>query len=973
MAAPNLNGAAGIHESSKMASQNDNRFRNSEFYNWLQDHRSSTQSETTMTGMGNPKGIWTIEDDEYPIFLNYLHDWLFIKKQSPANFVERPRGGKEPKPILIDLDFKYPKEKNLERTFNMGHIQGFTHQVIEGLKAFFDLSSFDELRFFVCLRPIPYRAKDKDNKVKDGIHIECRDMSLSNEKQKVLRNWLLEQNAVSGAFEGTGFLDKDADVYDATSTNRQGWFFYGESKPEIPAYSLQEVFVYSPAMDEISTEPVEKYKPRQLLELLSIRYGIEADANDVREDAKEEYSRLLAWKPAAAEVTNQVIQPVGTVAAHGEKEKAGSSELTLMIRSAQKKNECTADDLAFIRSLVIECLSVKRAENYDDWKKVGWALNHISVNEAMSEKLFDLYMDFSRKSSKSSENNEVQLRREWNYMDRPTGQKKLQFASLQYWAREDNPGVFTKLIEEDLIRYVAIHTQNTHNHIAQIMSRLYGDQFKASTESKKTEWFTYQSEHHVWHQLKQGMDLRCKISNEVVDKVQKAREKAKIIYGRDESTGDLSELAAKRVKELLAVEKSLYTANFKDSVMKECAEELREEDFINRLNLNPYLMACKNGVLNLRVPYTGPDGKEKFKVEFRNGRPDDLISFVAGLEFGISEPIEYVPYDPDSEEAKDLNVFLSQIYPRPELRKFVLTLLSSCLEGMNREQGFYYFTGIGGNGKSKIIELMRMVLGEYQTGLAPTALTRKRPDSGAANPDIIAIKNKRFIYLQEPDEREPLNTSRMKQFSGEDIIEARGLYGDQEKFKVNGKLFLLCNALPPILSMDRGTWRRVKVVPHESCFVSEGDIKYPDLLAGLPNMFHKDMTLDLKLKKWRVAFLGLLVKTYEEVYCVEGLKEPAIIKESSMAYKERFDSFAAFRNVRIRKVIGERADFKIINIAYKNWCEWQGGTGRKLNQQDLKKRLEDEFGAPEDGKIFRGIQLFENDEDVEAWDLANPS
>ena len=76
MAAPNLNGAAGIHESSKMASQNDNRFRNSEFYNWLQDRRSSIQSETTMTGMGNPKGIWTIEDDEYPIFLNYLHEFL---------------------------------------------------------------------------------------------------------------------------------------------------------------------------------------------------------------------------------------------------------------------------------------------------------------------------------------------------------------------------------------------------------------------------------------------------------------------------------------------------------------------------------------------------------------------------------------------------------------------------------------------------------------------------------------------------------------------------------------------------------------------------------------------------------------------------------------------------------------------------------------------------------------------------------
>jgi putative DNA primase/helicase len=78
-----------------------------------------------------------------------------------------------------------------------------------------------------------------------------------------------------------------------------------------------------------------------------------------------------------------------------------------------------------------------------------------------------------------------------------------------------------------------------------------------------------------------------------------------------------------------------------------------------------------------------------------------------------------------------------------------------------------------------------MVLGDYVSSLQATALTRKRPESGAANPDIVSIRNKRFIYLQEPDEREPLNTSRMKQFSGEDIVEARGLFEDQQRFKIS--------------------------------------------------------------------------------------------------------------------------------------------------------------------------------------------
>ena len=145
--------------------------------------------------------------------------------------------------------------------------------------------------------------------------------------------------------------------------------------------------------------------------------------------------------------------------------------------------------------------------------------------------------------------------------------------------------------------------------------------------------------------------------------------------------------------------------------------------------------------------------------------------------------------------------------------------LASCLEGANKEQRYDTWIGVGGNGKSKLVDLVALTLGDYATSLQSTALTRKRPESGAANPDIIAVWKKRFIYLAEPDDGEPLNTSRMKQFTGEDVVEARGLFQDQQKFQITGKLFMLCNRLPPIHTNDRGTWRRVIAVPFESKFV----------------------------------------------------------------------------------------------------------------------------------------------------------
>jgi phage/plasmid-associated DNA primase len=264
---------------------------------------------------------------------------------------------------------------------------------------------------------------------------------------------------------------------------------------------------------------------------------------------------------------------------------------------------------------------------------------------------------------------------------------------------------------------------------------------------------------------------------------------------------------------------------------------------------------------------------------------------------------------------------------------------------------------------------MAMTLGDYCTSLQSTALTRKRPDSGAANPDIIAIRNKRFIYMAEPDDREPLNTSRMKQFTGEDVVEARGLFEDQTKFQINGKMFMLCNAFPPINTMDRGTWRRVRVVPFVSKFV---DSKTEEIDPA-QHIYERDNDLDRKLKRWRSVFLARLVDIYEKDYLNKGIgKIPDIIMNESMKYQESFDSVAKFINARIRIIPkqGYSAAIRDIFRIYKNWYESiGGGVGRKLSQIELYKRLSDKYGEPIDKKVFLHFRLFDDEAQIEEYEL----
>ena len=46
-----------------------------------------------------------------------------------------------------------------------------------------------------------------------------------------------------------------------------------------------------------------------------------------------------------------------------------------------------------------------------------------------------------------------------------------------------------------------------------------------------------------------------------------------------------------------------------------------------------------------------------------------------------------------------------------------MRFLSSCLSGEIREEKFYFWTGSGGNGKSKLVELIDFVLGDYSRSM----------------------------------------------------------------------------------------------------------------------------------------------------------------------------------------------------------------------------------------------------------------
>ena len=396
---------------------------------------------------------------------------------------------------------------------------------------------------------------------------------------------------------------------------------------------------------------------------------------------------------------------------------------------------------------------------------------------------------------------------------------------------------------------------------------------------------------------------------------------------------------------------------FKDNVLRESQEKFYDDEFISRLNQNPTLVGVSNGVLDLE--YYEDDGRTgRPHVHFRDGLPDDCISFQLGRNDPDMEAIPYIPYDPNSAEQKELMSFFEKVYPDPVLREYVLTLYASCLKGENAEQKFYVNQGVGSNGKSMIQTLMEYTFGDYQTSLQTTVLTRKRPDGGAANPDIITTKCKRYIYMGEPDEGEKLNTSIMKQISGEDRIQARGLFSDQEKFTMMGKIFMSCNDLPPVSSMDNGTWRRIRVIPHMSVFKDPGDAS----IDPSKNIYEKDFHLKSKLRHWRVAFLSLLVHYYETRYLEHGLREPDMVLTASNKYKEQNDLFAQFFEENfVREDGAVPVKSTEVRSIFRDWKKMLGRSC-EIKETQIMERMKQACGNGSTEKEFFGIRVSDDNE-----------
>lgn len=382
----------------------------------------------------------------------------------------------------------------------------------------------------------------------------------------------------------------------------------------------------------------------------------------------------------------------------------------------------------------------------------------------------------------------------------------------------------------------------------------------------------------------------------------------------------VSERAKKRAARLNRYAAHVQTTRGLDSMLRELQAVSGVPASLADFDRHPDLLACRNGVVNLR---TG-----------------DLLPHDPHLL--LTRRVQY-DYDPAA-TAPRWDRFLDEVFrDHADLPGFMQRLIGYGITGHTSEECFAVLWGNGQNGKSKFTDTLTEVFRELTT-TTPFSTFEERQSGGIPN-DLAALKGARLVMAAEGEQGRPMAEAVLKRVTGRDMIAARFMRKEFFEFRPTFLLLLATNFKPAFKGQDEGLWRRVKLIPWSRYFT-------PD---------ERDPHLGEKLLAEAPGILAWAVRGAVAWYA-SGLGDPGIVKASTKEYRQTSDALAGFLpGVFILDPKAEgRVDGQILFDRYREWADEENLPQREiwtrrtfygaLEERGLNKR------STKRGVAFEGVR-----------------
>jgi putative DNA primase/helicase len=301
---------------------------------------------------------------------------------------------------------------------------------------------------------------------------------------------------------------------------------------------------------------------------------------------------------------------------------------------------------------------------------------------------------------------------------------------------------------------------------------------------------------------------------------------------------------------------------------------------------DPWLCAVKNGTLDLRTGQLRPQNQK------------DMITKLAP-----------VAYDPSARCPNWLEFLDMIMLGRQSLVEFLKRALGSSLTGITSDKAMFILYGPGGdNGKSTMVEVIEMLLGNYARRTPVETFLKKR--EGSIPNDIARLRGARFVWAAENDRGVRLAESLIKEMTGGDRMAARFLHGEFFEFMPTFKIWFATNHKPTIRG-DAAIWRRLKLVPFDYTIPKDRQKKRHEVMA----MFQSELP---GILNWAIE--GCLE------WQRDGLGVPDEVINATREYEAEQDTFSMFLEEKCVRVSNARVLSLTLYREYKAWAEEHGET-----------------------------------------------
>jgi putative DNA primase/helicase len=337
-----------------------------------------------------------------------------------------------------------------------------------------------------------------------------------------------------------------------------------------------------------------------------------------------------------------------------------------------------------------------------------------------------------------------------------------------------------------------------------------------------------------------------------------------------------------------------------------------------KLDADPLLVGVLNGVIDLR---TG---------EFRRGRREDFISKRCSIT-----------YDPEA-TCPNWEEFQEKIAGGHDgLVAYKRRALGILLSGEVPEILFIAH-GDGSNGKTTELETIADILGDYSQA-ADASLLVTAKERGGPTPEIVVLRGKRAVFVNETEAKDWLNEQRVKYLAGTDEMAGRGLYENQINWKPTHKPWLRTNHKPKIRGQDLGIWRRIHYIPYITT-ISEGD--------AIKNFREKMLVPE------HAGIFNWMLEGWKQYLANERkLMPPPCVQESTAAYRKEMDHTGRWLEQGVEPFAEGKAFLKSIYAIYRDWFKNEIGDYGAVSIQKLAERLE-QAGYRRDHNVKGGATIF---------------